>query len=245
MTATSAPAAPAKLPAAFGSDVFPDSSLVLTAILSVAGGLLITAALLANLTEGIDSTLFRLIHDNGVLTPATAPAWFNDSVRDLTALGSYTVLTGTVAAMIGFLMTARRLRLAALLAVSSLGALALSNSIKFAVARPRPDLFPQLVPTVSASFPSGHAMLSAAIILTIGGVLAFAAKRPSERRMIVGAAFVVSVCVGLSRLWLGVHWPSDVLAGWCFGFTWAALTLLIAKRIDLQGQPEVAMPPPR
>lgn len=231
------------LPAAFARDVFPDSGLVLIAALSLVGALAVTTALLMDYTGSVDATLLKWIHNNAVLTPAKAPGWFNDGVRDVTALGSYTVLTGAVLSMFGFLVAARRRRLAFFLIISSLMALGLSNSIKIAVARPRPDLFPQLVPTVSASFPSGHAMLSAAIILTLGGVLAFAAKRPSERQMVMLAAFAVAICVGLSRLWLGVHWPSDVLAGWCLGFTWAALTLLIAKRIDLQGQPQVFAPP--
>jgi undecaprenyl-diphosphatase len=118
-----------------------------------------------------------------------------------------------------------------------------SNLVKFSVGRVRPQVVEHMVLTVSASFPSGHALLSAAIILTIGGLVAFQARKPAERRVIAAAAFSLTFLVGLSRIWLGVHWPMDVLAGWMFGTSWAAMTLWFAKRLDRQGQKPVLPPP--
>ncbi len=221
-------------------DVFPDRLLVRVAASATLIAMLVTVAVLGDWTSGLDQSFFDLVHLGSAWTPSTAPAWLNEAFRDLTALGGTAVLTGSVIATCLYMLAAGRHRLFALLLGSALAATLFSGSVKIAIARVRPTGVEPLVAATSASFPSGHALLSAAIILTIGGLVAFAARKPIERRVIVCTALAVTASVGLSRVWLGVHWPSDVLAGWMFGTAWAAGTLLLAKRIDRQGGPPKA-----
>ena len=217
-------------------DVFPDKVLLgLAAVTTIIAGA-ITVAVLTGWSGQLDQSFFDLVHTGPAWTPTTAPGWWNEAIRDVTALGGTLVLTGSVVASCLYLLAAARYRLFGLLLASAIAVTVFNVSVKMAIARVRPSSVEHLVVTTSASFPSGHALLSAAIILTIGGLMAFAARKPIERKVIVCTALFVTVCVGLSRIWLGVHWPSDVLAGWMFGMAWAAVTLWLAKRIDRQGQ---------
>jgi undecaprenyl-diphosphatase len=217
-------------------DVFPDGMLLGVAASAALIALLLTVAVRLDATGGIDRILFDLVHAGDRWTPRTSPVWWNEAVRDVTALGGFTFLAGAVLASSAYLIAAGRVRLFTLLLGSALSATLFSTLVKFSIARVRPQSVEHLVATASASFPSGHALLSAAIILTMGGLVAFQARKPAERRVIAAAAFTLTFCVGLSRIWLGVHWPMDVLAGWMFGMAWAALTLWLAKRLDRQGQ---------
>lgn len=217
-------------------DVFPAPLLLKVAAVSSAIALMIAMAVYAEATVGVDQALFDLVHIGQTWTPTTAPLWWNEAVRDVTSLGGTVILTSAVMAACAYLSAARRFRLFGLLLASSLTATMFSAATKMTFARARPQTVEHLVLTSSASFPSGHALLSAAIILTIGGLVAFAAKTPIERKVIVATAFLICLGVGMSRVWLGVHWPSDVLAGWMAGIAWAAMTLWTAKRIDRQGQ---------
>jgi len=105
--------------------------------------------------------------------------------------------------------------------VSIIGASLLNIIFKLSLHRPRPELVPHLARVSNASFPSGHAMISAAIFLTVGAMLAETQKRPAARAYLMGLAGLLVILIGCSRVYLGVHWPSDVMAGWCFGSVWA------------------------
>jgi undecaprenyl-diphosphatase len=220
-------------------DVFPDSALLGVAAGTALVAGLLTLAVSLDATGGLDRLLFDFIHAGDRWTPTTSPVWWNEAVRDITALGGFAVLTGAVMASCAYLLAAGRQRLFWLLLGSALAATLFSNLVKFSIGRTRPQVIEHMVMTVSASFPSGHALLSAAIILTIGGLVAFQARKPAERRVLAAAAFSLTFLVGLSRIWLGVHWPMDVVAGWMFGTSWAALTLWLAKRLDRQGQKRI------
>jgi undecaprenyl-diphosphatase len=149
------------------------------------------------------------------------PEWLEQMALDITSLGGYTVLTALVGLVAGFLLLADRRASAALLVVTALSAIALSNTLKLLVARPRPDLVEHLVTVTSPSFPSGHALMSATIYLTLGALLARNWPQPSLRRYFMTVATVLALLIGVSRVYLGVHWPSDVLVGWCLGGLWA------------------------
>lgn len=196
---------------------------------------LLTALVFSGSTLELDRWLFDRIYLGAI---AAGPlAWLWEAVRDVTALGSTVVLVGAVAVSTAYLLAARRARLAMLLLASAIGATIVNSALKWGVSRSRPELTEQLVATYTASFPSGHALLSVAIILSNGGIIAFAARRRQERVVIIAAALGLGVLVGTSRVLLGVHWPSDVLAGWLMGIAWAALTLWVATRTDTPGQP--------
>jgi undecaprenyl-diphosphatase len=198
----------------------------------VIGGATLAALLLSAVVSGgadaFDRGVFLWLH-HSEFAPATHPGWLREGVRDLTALGSFVVLAAAVLGSAGYLMAAHRRLLALLLVVSAICATAVSTALKVATGRGRPDLLERAVETFTASFPSGHAFLSAAILLTLAGLLARASPREGQRRVIVSCAVVLTLAVGLSRVYLGVHWPSDVLAGWLLGAAWAAGTLVAAE----------------
>lgn len=172
-------------------------------------------------THQIDEALLlslRSAHDPSL---PLAPPWVTTAAMDITALGSVTVLTLLVLFVAGLFAALRRWREAAVLVAASGGGVLLSQGLKAVFGRDRPEEAWRLVEAVNASFPSGHAMLSAVVYLTLGALVArFARKKRVKAFALVGAV-VVALTVGLSRIYLGVHWPSDVLAGWCLGAAWA------------------------
>jgi len=151
------------------------------------------------------------------------PRWLEASVMDITALGGFAVLALVTLFAIGYLAVQRKWIEALTLLVATGGGTAISEGLKVGFARPRPDLVAHVVETTSMSFPSGHAMLSAVTYLTLGALLAQAQERTSVRGYILGVAIVLTLLIGLSRIYLGVHWPTDVLAGWCLGAAWALI----------------------
>jgi undecaprenyl-diphosphatase len=154
-------------------------------------------------------------------------------VRDVTALGSAPVLIIAVLAVVGFLALAESYRLALFSLAASLGGLVLSSVLKYLIDRPRPELAPPDVFTFTSSFPSGHSMMSAVIYLTLAALVARLMERRRLKLYALGIAICLTLLIGASRIYLGAHWPSDVLAGWSAGAAWALLCWLIARRIGL------------
>jgi undecaprenyl-diphosphatase len=154
--------------------------------------------------------------------PLGSPS-FEEAVRDITALGSFAVLTMVTIIAVGFLIALKRYAEAGMMAFAAVGGQILSETLKATFDRPRPDLVAHIVDTTSASLPSGHAMMSAAIYLSIGALLARVQSQRRLKTYIHVTALVLTLLVGMSRVYLGVHWPTDVLAGWCLGAAWAIL----------------------
>lgn len=165
--------------------------------------------------------------------PATpiGPVWMEGVVRDITGLGGTAVLTFITVASVLYLLVARKPRTALFLCAAIAGGQVLSSLLKLGVERPRPDLVSHLVDVHTLSFPSGHAMLSAVTYLTLGSLLARIMPDRTSRVYVIGIAVLLTFLVGMSRIYLGVHWPSDVLAGWCAGAAWAMLCWLAARRV--------------
>jgi len=162
--------------------------------------------------------ILALRHADGV---PVGSAKFASAVRDVTALGGATVLTMVVALVAAMLAGARRWR-AALLVVAATGLGCWANSLlKAFVHRARPDIVPHMMDETSASFPSGHAAHSAIVYLTIALLVLPMLRHRATRAVTVGAACLLVLLIGMSRVYLGVHWPSDVAAGWLFGTLWA------------------------
>lgn len=155
------------------------------------------------------------------------PLWLEETVLAVTALGGYPLIVLALAAVAGLLVVTRRYG-AALYAVLSVGSGALvSHLLKIHYARPRPDLVAHLDVIHTASFPSGHATVSTLAYLTLAALaVRFAADRWVRVYALALAVFVAFI-VGLSRVYLGVHWPSDVAAGWALGAAWASLAWLV------------------
>ncbi len=113
-----------------------------------------------------------------------------------------------------------------------------SQLLKIGFARPRPDLVPYGTEVFTASFPSGHAMMSAVVYLTLGALLARTESRRRVKSYVMAIAAVLTLLVGLSRIYLGVHWPSDVVAGWALGAGWAAFAWLVMLWLQGRGKVE-------
>lgn len=159
------------------------------------------------------------------------PAWFEGLMLDLTALGGYAVLSLFCAIAVGYLLIQGLRASAALVVISGLGGTALNNLLKWGFDRPRPDVVAHLTEVSTLSFPSGHAMLSAIIYLTLGALLARSQKSRRLKVYILSVSILLTMLVGSTRVYLGVHWPTDILAGWCLGGAWAMLCLFTVRRL--------------
>lgn len=160
------------------------------------------------------------------------PRWFEEMGRDFTALGGVAVLTLFTLAVAGYLWIARRRRALVLLLASVCGGWLLSMLLKRGFDRPRPDLVPHGAFVYTASFPSGHAMMSAVTYLTLGALLARVLPRRSMKLFVLACALVLTGLAGVSRVYLGVHWPTDVVAGWAIGASWAVGCWLVADWVQ-------------
>lgn len=149
------------------------------------------------------------------------PRWLETAVMDVSALGGFAVLALVTLFASGYLLALKKWPDALMLLAATLGGTAISEGLKMGFNRPRPDLVAHIVETTSMSFPSGHAMLSAAAYLTLGALIARTQERRRLRGYILGVAILLTLLIGASRIYLGVHWPTDVLAGWCLGAAWA------------------------
>jgi undecaprenyl-diphosphatase len=189
-------------------------------------------------TQAFDRAVILALRNPSDLSDAIGPVWFEGLVRDVTALGSNFVLTFVTLAVIGFLVLARVYGAALLVLVSVAGGALLGTMLKSFMARPRPDLVPHGVDVFTASFPSNHAMLSAVTYLTLGALLARLEFRRRVKFYFLSISVVLTVLVGLSRIYLGVHWPTDVLAGWSIGAAWAMGVWVVALWLQRRGAVE-------
>jgi undecaprenyl-diphosphatase len=149
----------------------------------------------------------------------------------VTALGGFTVLTLVVAASVAMLLLHRRRIQAGVLAAAVLVGQVLSNLTKHLIGRDRPDLVPHLDQVYSSSFPSGHSALSPIVYFTLAGILAAGETSRAAKTLLLGVAAALVLSVGASRVYLGVHWPTDVLAGWAMGTAVALLATLVLHRL--------------
>ena len=133
----------------------------------------------------------------------------------------------------GYLWLKRKHQLALFVAVSVCGGALVNTLLKGFIARPRPEIVPHQTSAALSSFPSGHAMMAAVVFLTLGALLALSADERRVKIYILVWSVLLTVSVGISRVYLGVHWPTDVVAGWIAGAVWATLCLLIGRRILL------------
>lgn len=215
---------------------------LLVGLALVAGAAWVFLAIADEVTDGdthaIDERILLAMRTPGDPTDPLGAHWVEEVGRDLTALGSNVILALVTVAVCVHLILLRRLRTAGFVAAAVVSGTLLSFALKNAFDRPRPDLVPHGTYVYTASFPSGHAMLSALTYLTLAAVLARAQPRRRLKACVLLTAILVTVLVGVSRVYLGVHWPTDVLAGWTVGAGWAALCWVAATWLQRRGAVE-------
>ena len=209
----------------------------------MAGAVWAFLGLAGEMAEGeltaFDRRILLALRDPHDLANPIGPKWFEESMRDMTALGGVTVLTLVVVAATLILVFHRKRPQALVFAATLAATFASSELLKHAYNRPRPDLVPHGSYVYSASFPSGHSTLSAATYLTLATVIASLEAERGTKALTYVVAVLVVMAVGFSRIYLGVHWPSDVLAGWSLGSAWAFVAWIALNRLTRPAGPPV------
>lgn len=213
--------------------------LLLLSVLTVVVGGWLFFAIADEVTEGdthsFDVWVIKGLRKADNPNLPIGPAWLHQSAIDITALGGFTVLTMMVATVAGFLILLRKYHAFLLLMVIAAGGFALNTLLKYFYDRPRPNVVPHLTEVNSASFPSGHSMLSAIIYLTLAVLVARLLQRRTLRIYVIAVSLLLVGLIGLTRIYLGVHYPTDVLAGWTAGLVWAAACWLGTRLLQHLG----------
>ena len=189
-------------------------------------------------TRRFDDWAVRSLRREGEVGKPIGPRWLENDVRDLSALGGRPVLVLVTAAVVFYLWLSRSFHAMWLVLAAAVGGQTLTALLKLAFARPRPSIVPHLTSVDSSSFPSGHSMSAAVVYLTLGLLLARLTDRRRLRVFYLMIASIVTFLVGLSRIYLGVHYPTDVLAGWAAGAAWGSCCWLLAGYLQRRGRVE-------
>jgi undecaprenyl-diphosphatase len=168
------------------------------------------------------------------------PPWVQEMARDFTALGGVAVLTLMTLVVTGYLVLAGKRHAAIAVFAAVAGGLIVSTLLKLGFDRARPDLVPHGSVVYTSSFPSGHSMMAAVTYLTLGALLARVEASIRMKTYLLSVAVILTVLVGVSRVYLGVHWPTDVAAGWAVGAAWALACSLVMRRLQTRGRVETS-----
>ncbi len=172
--------------------------------------------------------LKSLRHPDDLAEPI-GPRWVKEAAVDFTALGGLPVLTLVIALVCGHLLLLKRVRTMLFVLAATVGGGVLTFYLKTLFARDRPDAIPALADVSTYSFPSGHAMTSSIVFMTLGALLAQTFSNWREKTYFISVALFLSFLIGLTRVYLGVHYPTDVMAGWAAGTAWALLCWMLAR----------------
>lgn len=200
--------------------------LMLTAALGIIVFIIAASLVSSGAVQAADEAFLRSLRDGIHPEQPRGPGWISNLMFAVTTLGNAWFFTLAVTVAVGILAWRRNYRAMWLLIVVALGGWAILVGLKEFFARPRPLIVPQLIDIGEYSFPSGHAMMSAAIYVTIAAIAARRLRLPAARAALIGGAVLLSAVIGFSRAYLGVHYPSDIVAGWAAGLAWASVCWL-------------------
>jgi undecaprenyl-diphosphatase len=213
----------------------PAIALAIVSALLAVGFYSLSRAVVRGATGDFDRRAVLAMRESVDLSNPIGPRWVEEVGRDFTALGGVAVVTLLTSSVVAFFWLSSMKRAAVYVVIASLGALLISTGLKQLFDRPRPNLVPHGAHVYTSSFPSGHSAMAAAAYLTLGLVASQFVARRRLKVMFISVAMFVSVAVGLSRVYLGVHWPSDVLAGWAVGLSWALICWVAAVWLQDHG----------
>ncbi len=183
-------------------------------------------------TRVFDQAVIHALRNPADPHDPVGPPWIEEIIRDFSALGGFGLITFFSLAGLGYLLLRRRFRAAVLLALAVSGGGGLSLLLKWSYDRPRPELVAHGVETFSSAFPSGHSMMAAVVYLSLGAVLARLQPGIYLKAYIILIAMLITLLVGASRVYLGVHWPTDVAGGWLAGSVWALGLWLLVRHLQ-------------
>jgi undecaprenyl-diphosphatase len=179
-------------------------------------------------SRDLDVAVITAMRNPADLSDPVGPRWMEEFGRDVTALGGIGILTMLTLAVAGYLCLVDKRRVAVFLVISVCGGFLMGTLFKSAFDRPRPDLVSHHSYVYTASFPSGHSLHAAVTYFTLGALLARVHRQRRVKIYVLGIAAFLTFAVGVSRIYMGVHWPTDVVAGWAAGATWAIVCWLLA-----------------
>jgi undecaprenyl-diphosphatase len=191
-------------------------------------------------TQKFDGRLIRMMRQPSDLSVPIGPPWLHEAGRDLTALGGPAVMVIMITIVAGYLWLHRKYRAMWFALFATCGGLAVSLVLKSFFSRDRPTEVPHLSETMTSSFPSGHSMLSAVVYLTLGMLLTRVVNDRASKIYFLLVAMTLTFLVGMSRVYLGVHYPTDVLAGWTAGLVWALFCWMVMRYLQSRGEVEGA-----
>jgi undecaprenyl-diphosphatase len=218
--------------------------LAVTLLLLVAGAWALAGPRtvgLASAVQGMDERVLLAFRTADDLANPIGPDVVEEAMRDLTALGGVAVTSALLLAVAGFLALGGLRRTALYLLLSVASGIILAFLLKAGFDRPRPELVPHGSHVITSSFPSGHSATAAVVYLTLGALLSRALDHHGQRVLVMALAVAITFGVGVSRVYLGVHWPTDVLAGWLVGGGWALVAWNVERALQRRGDLE---PPP-
>ena len=186
-------------------------------------------------TQTFDENIIRSLRQPDDPRVPIGPHWMEEVGRDFTALGGYSVLVFVFVAVLGYLALDRKYGAMLFVTAAIVGGFLLTYGLKAVFRRPRPEIVPHLSIVMTSSFPCGHSMMSAVVYLTLGTLLGRFVPSFAIRSYFLALAVILTTLVGASRVYMGVHYPTDVLAGWSAGMAWATFCWLIARRLQRRG----------
>lgn len=209
---------------------------LLLSFLAIVAGLLIFISIANEVVEGetqhFDNYILKSLREPNDVSQPTFPDWVTTAMKDITSLGSGTVIILFTIIVTGYLLLQKKFYWLWLVLIATIGGALLVWGLKDLIGRTRPTIVTHLLEEKSLSFPSGHSMMSAIVYLTQATLLSKIEKNRKAKIYIISIALILTFLIGLSRIYIGVHYPTDVLAGWIAGISWALLCWYIASLLE-------------